>query len=93
MGAVLFIAFAIVPPAAAYLLTDRVWLMLALGTLISTAASVSGYYIAVQWDVSIGGMMAVMTGVFLLLAFIAGPRYGIISQRLRRHRARGLAAG
>jgi manganese/zinc/iron transport system permease protein len=93
VGAVLFIAFAIVPPAAAYLLTDRVWLMLALGTLISTAASVSGYYIAVQWDVSIGGMMAVMTGVFLLLAFIAGPRYGIISQRLRRHRARGLAAG
>lgn len=91
VGAVLFIAFAIVPPAAAYLLTDRLWLMLLFGALISTAASVSGYFMAVHWDVSIGGMMAVMTGALLLLAFIGGPRYGIISQRVRRHRARGLA--
>ncbi|GAA3903660.1 metal ABC transporter permease [Halomonas cibimaris] len=90
VGAVLFIAFAIVPPAAAYLLTDRLWLMLVLGSLISTAASVSGYFLAVYWDVSIGGMMAVMTGGFLLLAFIAGPRYGLISQRVRRRRSRRL---
>ncbi|MFC0198896.1 metal ABC transporter permease [Paracoccus rhizosphaerae] len=85
VGAVLLVAFVIVPPSAAYLLTDRLWVMLAIGMAISIASSVSGYYLAVVLDVSIGGMMAVMTGVFLGLAFLFGPRYGVIA-RLHRQR-------
>ncbi|GAB2783583.1 metal ABC transporter permease [Halomonas shantousis] len=88
VGAVLFVAFVIVPPAAAYLLTDRLWLMFLYGMAISIASSVSGYHLAVAWDVSIGGMMAVMTGVFLLLAFLAGPRYGLVAQAIRRQSQR-----
>ncbi len=84
VGVVLFIAFVIVPPSAAYLLTDRLWLMLLYGCLIALASSILGYLVAISWDVSIGGMMAVMTGVFLMLAFLAGPRYGLIAQVLRR---------
>lgn len=85
VGVVLFIAFVIVPPSAAYLLTDRLWLMLVYGAAISVASSVLGYGLAVQWNVSIGGMMATMTGVFLLLAFLGGPRHGLLAQELRRH--------
>ncbi|WP_249977013.1 metal ABC transporter permease [Vreelandella olivaria] len=88
VGAVLFIAFAIVPPAAAYLLTDRLWMMFVIGSCISVISSVSGYYLAAYWNVSIGGMMAIMTGVCLMLAFLGGPRYGVLSQWLRRRRAR-----
>ncbi|WP_136066344.1 metal ABC transporter permease [Modicisalibacter radicis] len=84
VGAVLFVAFVIVPPAAAYLLTDRLWLMFVYGMAISVLSSVSGYYLAIAWNVSIGGMMAVMTGVFLFVAFLAGPHYGLIAQRMRR---------
>jgi manganese/zinc/iron transport system permease protein len=83
VGAVLFIAFVIVPPAAAYLLTDRLSTMLVLGILISGASSVLGYQAAVLMDVSIGGMMAVMTGVFLAAAFLFGPRYGVVAQYWR----------
>ena len=88
VGAVLFIAFAIVPASTAYLLTDRLWKMILYGSLVSIASSVSGYYLAVYWNVSIGGMMAVMTGVFLLLAFLFGPRYGLIAQEVRRAQQR-----
>lgn len=84
VGAVLFIAFVIVPPSAAYLLTDRLSRMLMLACAIAVASSVSGYAIAVAWDVSIGGMMATMTGVFLVLAFLFGPRYGLVAQWQRR---------
>jgi len=84
VGAVLFIAFVIVPPSAAYLLTDRLSLMLAYGSAIAIGSSVSGYYLAILWNVSIGGTMAVMTGMFLMLAFLLGPRYGLIAQTLRR---------
>lgn len=84
VGAILFIAFVIVPPSAAYLLTDRLARMLVIGVLISIASSVLGYYAAVALDVSIGGMMAVMTGGFLAAAFLFGPRYGLLAQSWRR---------
>lgn len=88
VGAVLLVAFIIVPPAAAYLLTDKLWRMLIYGVLISVASAILGYLTAVALDVSTGGMMAVYTGVFLLLAFLFGPRYGLIAQELRRARQR-----
>jgi len=84
VGAVLFIAFVIVPPSAAYLLTDRLGWMIVIGIAITTASSVIGYYVAVALDVSIGGMMAVTTGLFLIAAFLFGPRYGLLAGLMRR---------
>lgn len=84
VGVVLFVAFVIVPPSAAYLLTDRLSLMLVYACAISLAASLGGYTLAVAWDVSIGGMMAVFTGGFLVLAFLLGPRHGLLAAELRR---------
>lgn len=86
VGVILFVAFVIVPASAAYLLTDRLARMLIYGALISAAATISGYFLAVAWNVSIGGMMATMTGVFLILAFLLGPRHGLVA---RERRARG----
>ena len=88
VGAILLIAFVIVPPAAAYLLTDKLWRMILYSSLISIASSISGYYLAVLWDVSIAGMMAVMTGLFLVAAFLLSPRYGLIAQELIRRNQR-----
>jgi manganese/zinc/iron transport system permease protein len=84
VGAILLVAFIIVPPSAAYLLTDKLWRMLTYGALISLASSVLGYLSALALDVSIGGMMATFTGVFLVIAFLFSPRYGLIAQELRR---------
>lgn len=86
VGAVLLIAFVIVPPTAAHLLTDRLWLTILYGAGIAVASSVLGYVSAVALDVSIGGMMAVATGGFLLLAFLFGPRHGLIAQSVVRAR-------
>jgi manganese/zinc/iron transport system permease protein len=84
VGAILFVAFVIVPPAAAYLLTDRLGWMLAYGSGIAVASSAIGYAVAVRFDVSIGGSMASATGLFLLLALAFGPRHGLIARALRR---------
>ncbi len=88
VGAILFIAFVIVPPSAAYLLTDRLWRVLLFSCIFAVASSISGYYLAVWLDVSIGGMMAVMTGVYFTFAFLFGPRYGLIAQEIRRKNQR-----
>lgn len=88
VGAVLFIAFVIIPPAAAYLLTDRLVRMLAIAAAVAAASSFIGYGAAVRLDVSIGGMMAVATGGFLALAFLLGPRYGLLAQAWQAWRQR-----
>ncbi len=86
VGAILFIAFVIVPPAAAYLLSDSLLGIVLGGVAVSAVSTVSGYGLAVAWDVSIGGMMATMTGVCLMAAFLFGPRYGLVAGIRRRAR-------
>ena len=84
VGAVLLVAFVIVPPAAAYLLTDKLWRMLVYGALIGVGSSLLGYASALYFDVSIGGMMACYTGIFLGLSFLFSPRYGLVAQQFRK---------
>lgn len=88
VGVVLFIAFVIVPPSAAYLLTDRLWRLLVYAVAIALMSSLAGYVSASLLDVSIGGMMALATGVFLFAAFLFSPRYGVIAQEVRRRQRR-----
>ena len=83
VGAILVVAFIIVPPASAYLLTDKLWIMLAVGSLIAFFSSLLGYGSAILFDVSISGMMALWTGVFFTLCFLFSPRYGLIAQSFR----------
>lgn len=83
VGAVLLVSFIIVPPSAAYLLTDKLWKMLFYGALISLGSSLFGYIAAVALNVSIGGMMASFTGIFFILAFLFSPKYGLLAQEIR----------
>lgn len=88
VGVVLFIAFVVVPPSAAYLLTDRLWRLLVYAVGIALVSSVAGYALAFAWDVNIGAMMALVSGACLGGAFLASPRYGLVAQALARRRSR-----
>lgn len=83
VGAILFIAFVIVPPATAYLLTRRLWLMVVLAVALSVAACVAGYALARYWNVSIAGMMASMTGVWFALALLLAPGRGLLARAMQ----------
>jgi manganese/zinc/iron transport system permease protein len=88
VGVVLFLAFAIVPPAAAYLLTDRLWRMLLYATLIATLASLAGYGLATTLDLNIAGSMAVVAAGLFVLAWGLSPQQGLLAQRVVRRRER-----
>ncbi|MFN3642648.1 MAG: metal ABC transporter permease [Gemmobacter sp.] len=88
VGVVLFVAFVIVPPAAALLLTDRLSAMLALALAIAAVSAAVGYPLAVAADVSIGGAMALAAGAAFAAALLAGPRHGILAAGRARTRAR-----
>ncbi len=87
VGNILVVAVLIVPPAAAYMLTDRLWVMIAVSMVIAAVAGVLGVLgalvlpaMAGYGSVSSAGMIAVAAGVLFTLAVLLGPRHGIISR-------------
>jgi manganese/zinc/iron transport system permease protein len=86
VGAILVVTLLIVPAATAFLLTDRLTVMVALAVVIGWVAAAAGYAIAVPLDSSIAGAMGlVCTGCFVL-ALVVSPRHGVLARRLRRRR-------
>lgn len=88
VGAILVVALLIVPAATAYLLTDRLSLMIALSVAIGAGAAAAGYYAAVELNVSISGMMVVMLAIAFAAAVLASPSQGILVRYARRRRLR-----
>jgi len=80
VGAILVVAMLIVPGAAAYLLTDRLSVMLVLSAAIGALSAVFGYYLAVWFNVSISGMMAAAAGGIFAVVFIFSPKHGLIAK-------------
>lgn len=90
VGAILVVALLVVPPATAYLLTDRLAPMLGLAMASGVASALGGYAMARWLDASIAGSMATVAGLLFLLAFLFSPAHGLVARALRR---RGLAGG
>lgn len=88
VGSILVVALMIAPPAAAYLLTDKLPTMLGLSVLIGILSGIGGYWLARLLDANIAGSMATMTGIFFLLAYLLAPERGIVALLLRRRRQR-----
>lgn len=93
VGAILVVAMLIVPPAAAYLLTDRLAVMLPLAMALGVASAIGGYFLARAWDASIAGAMASVAGGLFAVAFLASPRHGLAARLLTHRRLAGRLAG
>lgn len=88
VGAILVVTLLIVPATTAYLLTDRLWAMIALSVAIGWIAAALGYTGALAADASIAGAMGVVAGMAFVLALVASPRYGLLARVLQRSRRR-----
>ena len=56
VGPVLVVAFFVVPPAAAFLLTDRLAVLLVLAAVLGAVGAFAGTQLAVRLDANIAGM-------------------------------------
>lgn len=86
VGAILAVALIIVPPVTASLLTRRLPALIGIALLIGVAAALSGYRLAMEWDISISGMIATMLGVLFGITLLFAPQQGLVAQFLRRLR-------
>ncbi|NTZ16651.1 metal ABC transporter permease [Paenibacillus sp. JMULE4] len=87
VGAILVVGMLVVPPLAAYLITEVLSRMIVYSVLIGSASAVAGYYLAKWLDASIAASMITVAGAFLLLAILFSPTHGVVPRILRqKHR-------
>lgn len=74
VGAILVVAFLIVPPAAAYLISQSFIKMMVYACVIGVISSIGGYCLAVYLNSSISASMTIVAGFLFLLALLFGPK-------------------
>ncbi|RZQ65203.1 metal ABC transporter permease [Amycolatopsis suaedae] len=86
VGVILVVAMLIIPGATAYLLTDRFGRMLLIAPAFSAVAAVTGLYLSYHLDTASGGMIVLVQGCGFVLAYLFGPRHGLVTRRLLARR-------
>ncbi|HRF76243.1 MAG TPA: metal ABC transporter permease, partial [Chitinophagales bacterium] len=79
VGAILVVAFLIVPGASAYLLTTKLKTMLLVAAIFGIVSSTGGYYMALWLNASVSGAMVSVLGVIFLVVFC----YTLIRKQLQ----------
>jgi ABC-type Mn2+/Zn2+ transport system permease subunit len=84
VGVALVAAMLVTPPAAAYLLSRRLPLMMLVSAIIGVVSSILGLYASYYLNVSSGGAIVLVATAIFILAFLFAPRDGIVWRRRRR---------
>lgn len=92
VGSILVIAMLIVPSVTAYLLADRLGVMLVLSVVLAGGSAVFGHILGafgpgwVGADVSLktAAMMAVVSGMMLVVVIFVSPQYGVLVRAYHR---------
>jgi manganese/zinc/iron transport system permease protein len=84
VGAILVVAMMIAPAVTAYLLTERLGVMLLLSVALGVISSALGYLLARWLDSSIAAAMTTVSGALFVLALLLAPRTGLLARAVAR---------
>jgi manganese/zinc/iron transport system permease protein len=88
VGPVLVVGYFVVPAATAYLLTDRLGVMIVSACGFGVLGSGIGVYVADRMNANTAGTTAAALGLLFATAFIFAPERGQIALLMRRHKQR-----
>jgi manganese/zinc/iron transport system permease protein len=86
VGAILVIAMLILPGAAAYLLSKRLPVMMALTLVSSALSSVLGMHAGIWLNCSTASAMVLVSALIFVLVWMLNPEQGLLWSRLHRLR-------
>ena len=86
VGVVLVVAMLITPGATAYLLTDRINIMLPLAAIFGIISSILGTYYSFIYDVATGAMIVLIASIIFILALFLSPKNGIAFNYIKKVR-------
>ncbi|HWO76329.1 MAG TPA: metal ABC transporter permease [Bacillus sp. (in: firmicutes)] len=86
VGIVLVVAMLITPAATAYLLTNRLSVMLFLSVGLGVMAAIGGLYFSFTYNLASGATIVLVSTLLFLLAFCFSPKQGLLLRILRKKR-------
>lgn len=78
VGVILVVSMLITPASAAYLLTNRLSIMILLAALFGAGSSVIGIYFSFLYDLPSGPVIVLATTVWFALVFLFSPKHGVV---------------
>src|SRR5690554_2648886 len=78
VGIVLVVAMLITPAATAYLLTDRLWIMIFLSAGCGALASIIGLYLSYSFNLATGATIVMVVTFMFAIAFTFSPKQGLL---------------
>ncbi|APT45284.1 metal ABC transporter permease [Bacillus safensis] len=88
VGIILVVAMLITPAATAYLLTDRLWIMIYLSVFFGAVSAVVGLGLSFTYNLSSGASIVLVATILFGSAFIFSPKQGILWRSLKSKRKR-----
>jgi iron/zinc/copper transport system permease protein len=85
VGIVLVVAMLITPAATAYLLTNRLWIMIYLSAGLGAFSSLVGLYFSFSYNLASGATIVIVAAFLFALAFIFSPSQGLLWRALKRN--------
>lgn len=80
VGSVLVVGFMVGPAIVGYMLSNDLKKIILIAVLASVISSVSGVILALQFDTTFAGMIAVTTGTLAMLAVFFSPKKGVLKR-------------
>ncbi|TQR25119.1 metal ABC transporter permease [Bacillus safensis] len=90
VGIILVVAMLITPAATAYLLTDRLWIMIYLSAFFGAVSAVVGLGLSFTYNLSSGASIVLVATILFGSAFVFSPKQGILWRSLKSKRKRTL---
>lgn len=88
VGIILVVAMLITPASTAYLLTDRLWVMIYLSAGIGVLSSILGLYFSYTYNLASGATIVLAATVLFILAFLFSPKQGLLWRTMRTFKKR-----
>lgn len=88
VGIVLVVAMLITPAATAYLLTNRLWVMIYLSAGIGVLSSIFGLYFSYTYNLASGAAIVLVATVLFILTFVFSPKQGLVWRAIKNVRKR-----
>ncbi len=88
VGIILVVAMLITPAATAYLLSERLWLMIFISAGIGVISSVVGLYFSFTYNLASGATIVISATAIFALVFLFSPKHGLIWKTLKARKKR-----
>lgn len=91
VGVILVVSLLITPASTAYLLTNRLSIMIGLSALFGSISAILGLYVSFEYNYPSGPVIALATTAIFIIVFLFAPKQGVLWNKIRKSRSRSAA--